>query len=279
MKITGNRYFSGVLVAVVMTALFPATKLGREQQHPVSRVVQTLDAREFFEELSAESEAAAKRKDEWHPPHRVKVWKAVYKGKTFRITQLPRCEHVETLITYNPSGETLGRAKKRTGGIAACTGSFHNSRSMALADFFQRDGSLISGSKTGRPFLAVDENGKVKISKNYASVKRKPGVSALALGQHLVPFETKGFSRGFMNRQTDRMAIGINDSFIFIVQGKSDIWSLAGFFKRKLPVKAAVNSDGGHVVRGKAPVHIVFRWKKTPPNPNWLSTMREKERN
>ena len=65
-----------------------------------------------------------------------------------------------------------------------------------------------------------------------------------------------------MNRVTDRMAIGVNSNFIFIVQGRSDIWRLADFIGHKLPVTTAINCDGGHVVRGKAPVHIVFRWRQ-----------------
>jgi hypothetical protein len=84
----------------------------------------------------------------------------------------------------------------------------------------------------------------------------------MALGQRLIPLQRDGFSLAFMNRVTDRMAIGVNDYFIFIVQGKSSIWRLADFMRRKLPCKTAINSDGGHVVRGKAPVHIVFRWKQ-----------------
>ena len=51
----------------------------------------------------------------------------------------------------------------------------------------------------------------------------------------------------------------------FIVQGKSDIWRLAEFMQEKLHVDVAVNADGGHVVHGRAPVHIVFRWRETPP--------------
>lgn len=178
---------------------------------------------------------------------------------------MPRCEHLEAVFTYNPSGETLGQAKKRVGGVASCSGSFHNPHSMVLADFFQRDGSVLTGARTGRGFFAVEDNGKMEISRNYTKVKGKSGVSALALGQFLIPLQNDGFPVGFMNRTTDRMAIGLNDNFIFIVQGKSDIWSLAAFMHDRLPVKVAINSDGGHVVRGKAPVHIVFRWRKKLP--------------
>lgn len=198
----------------------------------------------------------------WHPPHVVKVWTTTHKGRVFRVTQLPHCEHLETVITYDPAGETLARAKQRMGGIAACTGSFHNSRTMALADFLQRNGSLISSARTGRSFVAIREDGRIDISEDYPGVKRNPQFSALALGQRLVPLRQDGFSAAFMNRVTDRMAIGLNSNFIFIVQGRSDIWRLADFIGHKLPVTTAINCDGGHVVRGKAPVHLVFRWRQ-----------------
>ncbi len=205
--------------------------------------------------------------DNWHPPHKVKVWTTTHKGRMFRVIQLPHCEHLETVLSYNPSGETVKQAKERLGGVAACTGSFHNSSSMVLADFFQKKGSLISGAKTGRSFVAIDECGRLCISNDYATFKRKPGVSALALGQRLVPLQRDGFSTAFMNRVTDRMAVGLNDNFIFIIQGKSDIWRLAHFIQNKLPVDSAINCDGGHVVRGKGPVHMVFRWKDPNSDP------------
>lgn len=205
------------------------------------------------------------RKKRWHPPHKIKSWVTSYKNCKFRVVQLPRCEHVEAVFTYNPSGETLKQAKLRTGGIASCSGSFHNPQSMALADFFQKNGSVFTGARTGRGFFAVSDNGKMEISRNYSRVKGKSGVSALALGQFLIPLQQDGFPLAFMNRNTDRMAIGLNANFIFVVQGQSDIWTLAAFMRNRLPVTVALNSDGGHVVRGKAPVHIVFRWKKSKP--------------
>jgi hypothetical protein len=196
----------------------------------------------------------------WHPPHVLKVWMAEYKGRTFRVIQLPHCEHLNTLITYNRSGETMKQAMLRTGGIAACTGSFHNSQSMALADFLQRDGAVISPARTGRNYMAVYADGKLDISGNYGEIRGRTGVNALALGQRLLPLQQDGFSTLFMNKKTDRMALALNKNFIFIVQGKTDIWRLASFIKNKLPARAAINCDGGHVVRGKGPVHIVFRW-------------------
>ncbi|MHB1001626.1 MAG: hypothetical protein ACYC27_20485 [Armatimonadota bacterium] len=203
----------------------------------------------------------------WHPPHKVKVWTTSHKGRTFRVTQLPRCEHMEAVIAYNPKGETLGKAKKRLSGVSACSGSFHHPRSYSLADFAQNNGLVFASARTGRPFLVMREDGKIDIARDYSSVKGKSGVSALALGQKLVPLQRDGFSVAFMNRVTDRMAIGLNNNFIFIVQGKSDIWRLSSFMAKKLPCNTAINSDGGHVVRGKAPVHVVFRWKTGDSDP------------
>ncbi|MCE5199554.1 MAG: hypothetical protein ABFD54_14830 [Armatimonadota bacterium] len=207
---------------------------------------------------------------QWHPPHRVRVWKTRYRGRKFRVTQLPRCEHIEAIISYEPGGETLGRAKKRFSGVAACTGSFHNSRTYALADFVQKNGCVVSGARTGRCFVSFAEDGSIEISRDYCDVKRRAGVSALALGQRLIPLQRDGFSTAFMNRVTSRMALGMDDNCIYIVQGKSDIWRLAGFMRHRLLCKTAINSDGGHVVRGRAPVHIVFRWRSQS---SWISVL------
>ena len=200
-----------------------------------------------------------------HPKHAVKVWLTTYGGRTFRVIQLPRCEHMEAIIAYNRRGETKEQAKERLDGAAVCTGAFHNSRSMALADFYQLDGSILSSATTGRWFFAVMNDGQMDISGDYALFKGTPGVNALALGQRLAPvLHHDGFSTRFMNRVTDRMALGLSHDYIFIVQGKSDIWRLAEFMQEKLPCDVAVNSDGGHVVRGRAPVHLVFRWREEP---------------
>ena len=197
----------------------------------------------------------------WHPPHVIKSWTNRHKGKTFRVVQLPRCKHLETLITYNPYGETFKQAKRRTMGAAVMSGSFHNSQSYALADFLQRDGRVLSPAKTGRYFLAILPDGSIDLTNDYSKYKHKKATSAMAMGQRLVPLMRDGFSLTFMNEQTDRMAIAVNKNFIFIIQGHSDIWRLSDFIEKKLPVKIAVNSDGGHVIRGKAPIHVVFRWK------------------
>ena len=169
---------------------------------------------------------------------------------------------MEALISYNPQGETIREAKNCLGGIAASTGSFHNPKSMVLADFLQRKGTIMCPARTGRCFVAVDGIGALSISGDYNTIKGDPKFSAIALGQRLVPLMQDGFSTAFMNKVTDRMAVGLNKSFIFIVQGKSSVWRLSQFMQTKLPITTAINCDGGHVVRGKGPVHIVFRWKK-----------------
>ena len=202
------------------------------------------------------------RKTLWHPPHVLKVWLTTFRGRTYRVTQLPRCEHVETLISYKPRGETLCEAKNRLGGIAASTGSFHNPKSMVLADFLQRKGTIICPARTGRCFVAVDGKGALSISGDYNTIKGDARFSAIALGQRLVPLMKDRFSLAFMNKVTDRMAVGLNKNFVFIVQGKSSIWRLAQFMQTQLPVETAINCDGGHVVRGKGPVHLVFRWRQ-----------------
>lgn len=241
-----------------------AAKQKKKTEPPatISKVLQPSEVSAMLGTKDAKPKARAN-----HPPHMIKTWMAVYKGRTFRVTQMPRCEHMETVITYNPSGETLAQAKKRLAGVSVCTGSFHNPRTMALADFLQKNGSLLSSSKTCRYIVSNHDDGKVVISRDFDKLKRKPGVSALALGQRLVPLEQDGFSKAFMNRVTGRMALGVNNSFIFVVQGKSDIWKLAAFMQKKLPINSAINSDGGHVLAGKAPVHIVFRWKKVALKP------------
>lgn len=199
-----------------------------------------------------------------HPKHVVKVWTTTYKKRVFRVTQLPRCRHMEAVISYEPVGETKERAKQRLHGVAVCTGSFHNPRSMSLADFLQRNGNVSSHATTGRWFFAVQENGDLDMSNNYMLVKGRSGVSVITLGQRLLPLHRDGFSVAFMNRVTDRMALGLGHDYIFIVQGKSDLWRLADFMAKQLPCKVALNADGGHVVRGRSPVHIVFRWRNQP---------------
>jgi hypothetical protein len=252
-----------VLVALLAVAgwLIVGGKAGRRHPPTALRVV-TRPLRQSETGAVVGEHKRTPGKSTWHPPHVVKVWMVRYKRRTFRIIQLPRCEHLETVITYDPSGETVAHAKKRLGGVAACTGSFHNPKSMVLADFLQRRGTIVCPARTGRHCVVLDGNGALNISGDYAAMKGNSGYSAIALGQRLVPLQRDGFSLAFINKTTDRMAVGLNRNFIFIVQGKSDIWKLAGFLRTQLPVRTAVNCDGGHVVRGKGPVHLVFRWRK-----------------
>lgn len=255
-----RRVFTTLSVTLVALGAFFPQAMGREPgpprlDRPITKVLKPVEKSAVLGATGLDQ-----RKGSWHPPHKVKAWTTRHKSRTFRVIQLPHCEHIETLITYNPAGETVRRAKLKSNGIAACTGSFHNPSSMALADFLQRNGSVLSPARTGRGFFAVHADRRLEISKDYHLIKGKTGVSALALGQRLLPLERDGFSVGFMNRVTDRMAIGLNKNFIFIVQGKSDIWRLSHFMQHKLPITTAINCDGGHVVKGKGPVHIVFRW-------------------
>ena len=197
-----------------------------------------------------------------HPKHVVKVWMARHRGRVFRVIQLPRCEHIEALIAYNPKGETLRQAKERLNGVAALTASFHHPKSMCLADFLRTNGKQFGRATTGRWLLVILPNGEMHISDNYLLAKTGKGVDAVALGQRLVPLHHDKFTNAFMNRVTDRMALGMGKRYIYIVQGKSDIWRLAHFIRITLPIKIAINTDGGHVVHGRGPAHIVFRWRK-----------------
>ena len=202
------------------------------------------------------------------PDHSIRKWVTTYRGRRFQVTRLPRCTHIEPVIAYNPRGETKERAQERLSGVAVCSGSFHHPRTMAIADFLQTKGEVISDPTTNRWFLAVLENGELEICGDHKVLKDRPGISALALGQRLVPLRRDGFSRSFMNEVTQRMALGLTQDSIYIVQGKSDIRRLADFMQRKLHCVSAINADGGHVVYGKAPVHIVFRWREPAPAPS-----------
>lgn len=250
-------------VLLLLTAALCWLSAAKPEKKPVRRVqrpvIRSLTPPEAAAVLGGRK--APDPQPDWHPPHVVKVWLTTYRGATYRVTQLPRCRHLETLISYDPRGQTLKQAKARLGGIAASTGSFHNPQSMALADFLQQKGAIMCPARTGRCFVAVDRSGALGISGDYEAVKHDPRYSAIALGQRLVPLMRDGFTLGFMNRVTDRMAVGLNTNFIFIVQGRSSIWRLSEFMSTQLPVTSAINCDGGHVVRGRGPVHIVFRWK------------------
>src|SRR3989344_3615123 len=47
----------------------------------------------------------------FHPKHELVVWTTRYHGRIFRVIKLPRCEHLETIMTYFPAGETKEQAK------------------------------------------------------------------------------------------------------------------------------------------------------------------------
>lgn len=101
----------------------------------------------------------------------------------------------------------------------------------------------------------------LSISGDYDMAKGDPWFRAIALGQRLVPMMQDGFLTAFTNKITDRMAIGLNRNFIFIVQGEVQHLSAVLVHADQLPVSTAINCDGGHVVHGKGPVHLVFRWQ------------------
>ncbi len=201
----------------------------------------------------------------WHSSHHVKVWLTNYESRIFRTVQIPRCEHVEMVVTYVPApGETCAQVKRRTRAIAVCSGSYHHPQSMALADFLQRGGKVLMPRRTVRGILTTDPE---QVADILDQMVRGKGRSALALGSRLVPFKLDGFSRAFANQQTDRMAVGLTKGYIFIVQGKSDLWRLGHFLREGLGCAKGINADGGHVVKGRGPVHIAFRWRRRAPPP------------
>lgn len=248
----------GVLITIFTTTLLSqAKRLGIEPPPPPSPP-QPVKVVEMVIPLPK-----APPKRTWHPRHRVKTWLSQYQGRIFRTVQIPRCNHVEMVLTYvSAPGETCTRAKRRTGAIAVTAGSYHNPHSMALADFFQKNGRVFSARRTRRGILASRPS---EVADILDEITRGKNESSLALGARLVPFKLDGFTRAFANRQTDRMAIGLTKGYIFIVQGNSDLWRLGRFMRDGLGCSKAINSDGGHVVKGRAPVHIAFRWRKKRP--------------
>ncbi len=197
-----------------------------------------------------------------HPHHQLIVWTTTYQKTIFRVIKLPRCQHLETIITYNPPGETKEQAKKRMEGIAVCTANFYNTQTLKPVDYFRRYGIEITGKEVGRPYLAIYNDGWLEVSDNYQYIRKNPKIDALALGQLLVPFNFNGFSIFFANIETDRMALAFSKNYFYIVQGKSNLWRLSKFIKVKLYCDLAINTDGGHAVKGYSPFHLVFRWKK-----------------
>ncbi|MDH7569941.1 MAG: hypothetical protein QHJ73_10185, partial [Armatimonadota bacterium] len=144
----------------------------------------------------------------WHSRHIVKTWLTNYRGRVFRTIQLPRCQHVEMVLTYTPApGATVAEVKKRLNAIAVSSGSYHHPQSMALADFFQKEGRVLMQRRTQRGILTSRDDGEVVDILD--EIVRGERVSAVALGSRLVPFKLDGFSKAFANQQTDRMAIGL----------------------------------------------------------------------
>lgn len=201
-----------------------------------------------------------------HPRHQMVVWTTKYKGVIFRVIKLPRCEHLETIITYFPSGETKEQAKKRLEGNAVSTACFYNRQTLKPVDFFRRYGQEIIGKEKGRKVLLILENGHLEITGDYDYVRQKPNADAIALGQQLVPFCYDDFSIRFANLETDRMALDFSKNYLYIIQGRTNLWRLSKFIKEKLYCDTAINTDGGHAVKGKSPFHLVFRWKKDQKN-------------
>lgn len=197
----------------------------------------------------------------FHPQHQMIVWTTRYKERIFRVIKLPRCEHLETIITYFPEGETKEQARNRLGGIASCSAAFYDPKTNKPVDYFRKDGHKITGRAVGRWFLAIFPDGSLEISGDHSLLGKNPTINALSLGQRLVPFHHDSFSVGFANLLTDRMALSFSQHYLYIVQGKSNLWLMGRFIKDKLYSTEAINTDGGHSVKGRSPFHLVFRWK------------------
>jgi len=194
-----------------------------------------------------------------HPKHEVNFSKQKFMGRRFSVIELPHCEHLEIIVTYNPPGETKDQAKNRLQGIAVCTGPYYNPSTKTPVDKLKKNGKHISRDNAGRFLLVTLPDGKLVITKDPKVIEKAD--CAIALGQTLVPFSFDGFSRNFANRRVFRNAIGITSQHIYIVQTTSDLWRLSSFMKEELKCVSAINCDGGHAVNGKSPFHLVFRWK------------------
>lgn len=201
------------------------------------------------------------KQEKFHPKHQMIVWTTRYHGRIFRVIKLPRCEHLEKIMTYLPEGETKEQAKNRLKGIASCSAAFYDPKTNKPVDYFRKDGHKITGRSVGRWFLAIFPDGSLEISDDHSLLSKNPAVNALALGQRLVPFHHDSFSVGFANLITDRMALSFSRHYLYIVQGKSNLWIMGRFIENKLYSKQAINLDGGHSVKGRSPFHLVFRWK------------------
>lgn len=207
---------------------------------------------------------AAPSQEKPHPKHEVTEDIFKFQKRTLHVVTLPRCEHLDVFFTNNPRGETVQQAKLRIKGIAASTGCYYHTGTYKAVDLLRRDGVKLSDRNAGRYFLIILPSGELLISNNSKLLELYPDADAVALGQILVPFSFDGFSVRFANKITQRMALGFTKDRVYIVSGKSNLWTLSKFMKEKLNCDIAINCDGGHTVRGHSPFHLVFRWKNLP---------------
>jgi hypothetical protein len=194
-----------------------------------------------------------------HPRHEISVFRKKKYGRNFLVIVIPRCEHVEAVFADLPEKETIKEARERLHGFAAMSASFYNPKNNNHVDFVKRFGKVNYPRTTKRYFLIKNYDGSFEITNDLEKVKQAQ--FALALGQMLVDFQLDGFSLHFVNMITPRMALGLNPKNIFIVQSTSDLWRLSKFMKEDLGCDQAINTDGGHVIKGTSRSHIVFIWK------------------
>lgn len=197
-----------------------------------------------------------------HPRHQVIVWTTRFEGTIFRVIKFPHCEHVETIITDEPTGETKKQAKDRWDGFASSTACFYNQDNLQPVDFFRRYGKIKVGREVGRGVLIIREDGHLEITRDYDFLLSNPAMDALALGSTISPFNLDGFTTSFANLITDRMSLAISSKYIYLVQANTSLWKMSQFVQKRLPCDTAINTDGGHAVKSKSPYHLVFRWRK-----------------
>ena len=187
----------------------------------------------------------------WHPRHQSKTWLTKYRGRIFRTTQLPRCEHVEMLVTYHPApGVTRAQVKQRTGAIVVCTGSYHHPQTMALADYLQRDGRVLMARRTQRFMLTSDTTKVVDI---LDEIIRGNEVSACPASR-LCRLLMVSRSRSPTGRPTAWQSA--SPKAIFVVQGLRPV-------APRLEVSAAYDQRRWRAWPRSRLVHIAFRWRKS----------------
>ncbi len=199
-----------------------------------------------------------------HPSHEVLVSVVRYQHRIFHVVRLPRCEHLEAVITNEPSGETLAQAKQRMGGVASIpapsmtpTASLSPISSSATAPSNPAPPPA-AGCSSSPPTASSTSPATTRSTKASPASPRWPWASASS------PSTATASTTSCMKRRTERMAIGLTKEDIYLVEANTDIPRLAAFMKNKLKVEIALNSDGGHVVHGNAPVHLIFRWRRSP---------------